>query len=297
MSNNIINTIRIKEAFEECDGIKTIIFNMKDLDQTEYIKPKPGQFVMVWVPGEDEIPMSISSCKNNGDWSITVKSVGECSNAIHNLRIGDFIGIRGPLGNYFKIPDKKTKNILISGGVGTAPLKFLAMLLDEKRIAFDLIEATKTETQQIFTKEFSSFKSETSNFSYCVEFTDNSSENYSTIISEKKFKYKGLAHESFESLIKFYLKRGISNFRAFTAGPEKMIYKIFQTCEKYKIELQASLERIMRCGCGLCGLCAVDPLGLLVCKEGPVFDSKILRQLDDFGKYKRDFTGKKVPLD
>jgi dihydroorotate dehydrogenase electron transfer subunit len=53
----------------------------------------------------------------------------------------------------------------------------------------------------------------------------------------------------------------------------------------------------MRCGCGLCGLCVVDPLGLLVCKDGPVFNSKTLRDMDDFGKYKRDLSGKKIPLE
>ena len=53
---------------------------------------------------------------------------------------------------------------------------------------------------------------------------------------------------------------------------------------------------MMRCGCGLCGVCAVDPVGLLVCKDGPVFNSKTLREMGDFGKYKRDMTGKKIPL-
>ncbi|MFX1525413.1 MAG: dihydroorotate dehydrogenase electron transfer subunit, partial [Promethearchaeota archaeon] len=69
-----------------------------------------------------------------------------------------------------------------------------------------------------------------------------------------------------------------------------------EICEKWNIELQASLERIMRCGCGLCGLCAIDPLGLLVCKDGPIFKSELLKKMDDFGKFKRDFTGRKVDL-
>ncbi|MFX0043053.1 MAG: dihydroorotate dehydrogenase electron transfer subunit, partial [Candidatus Hodarchaeota archaeon] len=74
------------------------------------------------------------------------------------------------------------------------------------------------------------------------------------------------------------------------------IYKVFQLCERYNIELQASLERIMRCGCGICGLCAIDPLGLLVCKDGPIFDLNTLKKMEDFGKYKRDFTGKKINI-
>ncbi|MFX1428249.1 MAG: dihydroorotate dehydrogenase electron transfer subunit, partial [Promethearchaeota archaeon] len=62
------------------------------------------------------------------------------------------------------------------------------------------------------------------------------------------------------------------------------------------IKFYASLERIMRCGCGLCGLCALDPLGLLVCKDGPIFNSEQLEKIEDFGKYKRDFTGKRISI-
>ena len=69
-----------------------------------------------------------------------------------------------------------------------------------------------------------------------------------------------------------------------------MLYKLFQICEKHNIEFYASLERIMRCGCGLCGLCAIDPTGLLVCKDGPIFSCEMLRKMDDFGKFARDFT-------
>jgi dihydroorotate dehydrogenase electron transfer subunit len=71
------------------------------------------------------------------------------------------------------------------------------------------------------------------------------------------------------------------------------MYKIHQICNEKKVEMYASLERMMRCGCGLCGLCVLDPLGLLVCNDGPVFSSKYLAEITDFGQYKRDFAGKK----
>jgi dihydroorotate dehydrogenase electron transfer subunit len=74
------------------------------------------------------------------------------------------------------------------------------------------------------------------------------------------------------------------------------MYKILQFCLDKKIEMYASLERIMRCGCGLCGLCVLDPVGLLVCNDGPVFKSDILAEIEDFGRFRRSFSGRKYPI-
>jgi len=284
MTKNTIKTVRIKDIINECKGVKTIYFNMKEGNDGGHIIPKAGQFVMVWVPGVDEVPMSLSSYDDKGNWSITVKDVGECTNAIHNSKIGDFIGIRGPLGNNFILPnDSSKKLILIGGGIGMAPLKCLSLEIMKKNLKFTIIEGAKIGEEIMFINDFQSFDDEYSEIIYSTD--------------DGSYGLKGFASETFESLVINYSKSEIPNLMAYTCGPEKMIFKVFQICERYSIKLQASLERIMRCGCGLCGLCAVDPLGLLVCKDGPVFDSKNLRQMGDFGKYKRDFSGKKIPLD
>lgn len=284
MTENTIKTVKIKDIINECKGVKTIYFNMKEGNHGEYSIPKAGQFVMVWVPGVDEVPMSLSDYDDKGNWAITVKDVGECTNAIHKLKIGDFIGVRGPLGNNFILPnDSSKKLILIGGGIGIAPLKCLSLEIMKKNLEFTIIEGAKIGEEIMFINDFQSFDHEYSEIIYSTD--------------DGSYGLKGFASETFDSLVKNYSKSEIPNLMAYTCGPEKMIFKVFQICEKYNIKLQASLERIMRCGCGLCGLCAVDPLGLLVCKDGPVFDSKNLRQMDDFGKYKRDFSGKKIPLD
>ncbi|MFQ6063452.1 MAG: hypothetical protein ACE5J9_09815, partial [Methanosarcinales archaeon] len=57
---------------------------------------------------------------------------------------------------------------------------------------------------------------------------------------------------------------------------------------------QASLEAYMKCGFGICGHCALDPLGLRVCKEGPIFSSNILKKIDGFGYNTRDKSGRLV---
>jgi len=289
LTENTIRTVKIQNIVAECLGVKTFTFNNINAKT-----PKPGQFVMIWVPGVDEVPMSLSDFDDKGNWAITVKNVGECTKALHDLKVGAYIGVRGPLGNHFKLPaDKSKKIILIGGRLGTAAIKFLATKLNNTNIKFHLIYGLVYEKDAIFVKDFLKFDLNNSDINLCIDFDDENVED-STIEKYYKSKFNERPHKRLESLINEYLKKGISDIIVYACGPEKMIYKVFQICERYNIELQASLERIMRCGCGLCGLCSIDPLGLLVCKDGPVFSSKDLRRMEDFGKYRRNFTGKKI---
>jgi len=274
----MIRTVKINRIIGECTGVKTISFKLGN-----NIIPKPGQFVMIWVPGVDEIPMSISDHDESGNWSITVKDVGECTNALQNLIIGDFIGIRGPFGTHFKMPPKSSKHIfLIGGSIGMAPLKFLVNQLKDSGFKFKVIEGAKTKNELIYLDELFNTKNKNVEF-FCS--TDDGS-----------YGQKGLATELFEEKISEIKRDDLKNTIVYTCGPEIMMYHLFQTCKMHGIELFASLERIMRCGCGLCGLCAIDPIGILVCKDGPIFNLSELNKMDDFGKYRRDFTGKKINI-
>jgi dihydroorotate dehydrogenase electron transfer subunit len=279
LTENTIQTIKVDRVINDCRGVKTLIFR----NLTE-IKPKPGQFAMIWVPGVDEIPMSISACDEVSNWAITVKNVGECTQSLHELAINDYIGVRGPLGNYFKLPTDRNKNIfLIGGGIGMAPLRFLARDLNKSGYNFKIIQGAKVESELLYVDEFYDYNREGSEYQFCTD--------------DGSYGEEAFASDLFEKLIKDYSSDQFNNTIVYSCGPEIMIYKLFQKCEEYNIEFYASLERIMRCGCGLCGLCALDPKGLLVCKDGPVFSSEELRKIEDFGKYKRDFTGKKISLD
>ncbi|MHA1491896.1 MAG: dihydroorotate dehydrogenase electron transfer subunit [Promethearchaeota archaeon] len=284
MTENTIQTVKIKRIVNECDGIKTFFFDVRNTNLIQNNRfPKPGQFVMIWVPGVDEVPMSLSGYDEDGCWSITVKNVGECTNAIHDLNQGDYIGVRGPLGNGFEFPNESIRNIfLIGGGIGMAPLKWLSFEFHKMNYKFTLIEGAKKYDELVFVEDLHVLEDSNSEILYCTE--------------DGSYGSKEFASEAFEKVLQKYSEADLINSIIFTCGPEKMMYKVFQICEKYNIELQASLERTMRCGCGLCGLCALDPLGLLVCKDGPVFSSKILRKIEDFGKFKRNFTGKKISI-
>ena len=101
----IIKIIKVKK---ETPTIKSFIFSDEKCS-----KAIPGQFVMAWIPDLDEIPMSLSKIGLNSNSAITVKKLGEASEAFHRLKSGDRIGIRGPYGRGFTTT---TGNILIVGG-------------------------------------------------------------------------------------------------------------------------------------------------------------------------------------
>jgi len=257
----MVKTVKITKIVDECHevktichGVKTIIFKIQSL-----IKPKPGQFLMIWLPGVDEVPMSISSYNDNDEWAVTVQNVGECTSLIHQLKIGDYIGVRGPLG-----------------------LKFLASELIREKHNFKLIIGAKLKNQLVFKNLMNIQDQEGFEVHFCTD--------------DGSYGIKAFTTEIFESLIKNMSREELQNTVVFTCGPEIMMHKLLHICLENKIELQASLERIMRCGCGLCGLCVIDPLGLLVCNDGPIFTSAVLEKMEDFGKYKRDFSGRKISL-
>src|SRR3989304_8888461 len=106
-----VNAI-ITKVVEETATVRTFFFDTS-------FEPEPGQFVMVWIRGVDEIPMALSY-----DNAITVMKVGPATSALFELGEGDSIGIRGPFGNGFRI--KGDNILLIAGGVGAAPLSPLA---------------------------------------------------------------------------------------------------------------------------------------------------------------------------
>ncbi|NQV08748.1 dihydroorotate dehydrogenase electron transfer subunit [Candidatus Woesearchaeota archaeon] len=249
--------------------LPTIIKIKRIVDEAEDVKTfffdykidfEPGQFFILWIPGLDEKPFAISH-QNKEEIGMTIHKVGEFTKKLFLMKKGDKIGIRGPYGKGFSI--KKSKSCVVGGGVGVAELSILINKLKDPVI----INGARSKNNLVFLDRFKAHIT-----------TDDGS------LGEK-----GFTTDVFSKLLeteKFDV--------VYTCGPEIMMKKIFEICEKHNIELQVSMERYMSCGFGVCGKCMCNDQ--IVCKDGPVFDSKKLRKMSEFGESARLRTGKKATL-
>jgi dihydroorotate dehydrogenase electron transfer subunit len=262
------NMIKITRVIDEAEEIKTLMFNYRFKET-----PIGGQFIMTWLPGVDEIPLALSyiASKKQQEYGVTVASVGPATEQFHMFKIGDTMGIRGPYGNGFSLG--KAKSILIvGGGIGMAPLAPAVEAARRSRMKIHVAIGAKTAAGLLFADRISGegLKPE-----IC---TDNGSAGKKALVTE-------IAEEMIEHN-KYDLVLG--------CGPEPMLVKLVNLCNSKNIEVQVSLERYMKCGVGVCDSCAIN--GFHVCKDGPVFDGELLEKIEDFGKFKRDPTGRRIKL-
>jgi dihydroorotate dehydrogenase electron transfer subunit len=260
-----MRTIVVLDVKREAVDLSTIYFKDK-LVQTAL----PGQYVMIWVPGEDEVPMSISTIEHNGLSSITVRKVGPTTEILDSLTLGKKLGIRGPFGNHYEI--KGENPLIVAGGSGASSLLPLVKAFRIKGVKPSFILGGKSSDQLLFVDTLVELLREN-----LVISTDDGSMGYNGYASG----YAALlmAENEYDHV--------------YTCGPELMMAKIFYETRKYDVPIQASLERYVKCAVGLCGNCAIGKFR--VCKDGPIFDTEMLTEvLDEFGVSKMDASGIKV---
>ena len=264
---NTLRTTRLLSVKTESPSVKTFTFNDKLC-----AKARPGQFLMLWVPGVDEIPLSIMDVEG-GKVSVSVKEVGDATRHLHGMDVGEVVGVRGPFGNCFS--ENKGRVLLVGGGTGTAPLLFLAKRLAAKseRLAFAV--GAKTKAELLFLSELDSVCTEKS----LITATEDGTFGLQCLVTEPIGKL--LAMEKFDMV--------------YSCGPELMVRKIFDHAERFGVPFEASLERLMRCGIGLCGSCFVGKYR--VCRDGPVFNVVQLAEMKaELGISKLGFDGSRIPV-
>jgi len=233
-------------------------------------KADAGQFVMLWLPGVDEKPMSLSAVKKEG-FEVTFKKVGPFTELLSKVKKGEKVGVRGPYGRGFSL---KGRNIcFVSGGVGLAPLMPLIMQASERKKNITIVAGFKNKTQILFQKKLSKIKAD------LHLITDDGSYGVKAFSSDM---LEGILNQSRKKFDMIYC-----------CGPELMMKKVLDISLKNNIPSQYSTERYMKCGTGVCGSCMISTLR--VCKDGPVFTDKQLKNTE-FGLYSRWPEGGKAHL-
>lgn len=268
-------TYRIASIKQETAHVKTFTF------ETSF-GARPGQFLMVWLPGFDEVPMSIAM--DDGECTkITFFDIGDMTKKLFTLREGDLVGLRGPFGTFYEW-QKNQHLILVAGGYGAAPMYFVAKEALKDGCTIDFIVGARSKEHLLYLDEIRALKKTTLHIA-----TDDGSEGY-----------KGYNTEVLENLFNTMVSSFDSaqdDTLVFSCGPELMLKRVSELCIERRIQCSLSLERYMKCGFGICGNCTVDPLGIRLCCEGPVVENELCAKLADFGKYHRDSVGRKHPFE
>ena len=235
-----------------------------------YVPPSaPGQFVMVWVPGDDELPMSLSYTDGEVK-GITVKVMGDTSRHVQAILPGTPLGIRGPYGNRFDTSARRI--LLVAGGSGAAVLAPAAEVARSHGATIVAALGAVRADELLFRDRFARMGAR---LEIATDDGSAGQRGFVTLVADRL-----LDTETFDAV--------------WTCGPEVMMRKVVDRAVARGVPTFCSMERHMKCALGMCDACALGPYH--VCVDGPVFPSERLASVPDFGAFHRDSSGRRIPF-
>ncbi|MBM4355930.1 MAG: dihydroorotate dehydrogenase electron transfer subunit, partial [Deltaproteobacteria bacterium] len=199
-----------------------------------------------------------------GRIELTVRAVGPFTRALMECRPGQLLGLRGPFGRGFEL---EPRTLLVGGGMGIAPIRFLAQGLDSARLPYETLLGGRTSTDLLFADWFALRSS--------ILHTDDGS-----------LGVAGPVTQSLDSLLASHRYCTVC-----ACGPEPMLLAVKASCEAAAVPYQLAFERYMKCGIGICGQCCMDGTGIRLCKEGPVLTARDLAGITELGLPHRNASG------
>jgi dihydroorotate dehydrogenase electron transfer subunit len=234
--------------------IRGLTKNIKEYEiiLEDHVEPEPGQFAMLWIPRVGEIPLSFANAEDNAARFIVAR-VGRVTGHMHEmLMAGNRVFIRGPLGRGFTWTSGG-RALLVAGGYGLAPLHFLAKKLRNAGCGVKILLGFKSDDDIFYREKFKRLGE--------VEIS----------VEHGSSGYHGTVLDLFRSVI-----RGESFDMVYVCGKEELNLAVMWECLRAGLPVEASFERRIRCGAGICGSCSIEPLGLRVCRDGPILDGRMI---------------------
>ena len=260
--------VRIDDITVESEdrSLKTFKFVFKIPGDEEKFAYKAGQFAELSIAGKGEIPIGIASSPvEKGFIKFTVNKAGVVTSHLHNMSVGDTMGVRGPLGNWYPWEKLEGKNVLIVGGgfaFTTLRSSIIYMLDPANRSKFgdiSVVYGARSPGMLLYKDELIEWeKRDDINMHITVDGTDDPDWKYNVGFVPPVTEAKA--------------PQGDENSYAIVCGPPIMIKFTQPVLEKLGYDhdhIILSLENRMKCGIGMCGRCGIGKE--LVCKDGPVF--------------------------
>ena len=228
----------------------------------ERLDHQPGQFLQISLPGYGEAPISFCSSPTQRDsFELCVASVGNLSEALHDLRPGNFVGVRGPYGHGFPVAEMQGRDIVIvAGGIGLAPLRSLINYIADRRSDFGrmvLVYGARTPSDRLFLDDLAAWEAR---------------EDFETYFTVDEPDATWTGRTGVVTVPLREVEIDPERTTAAVVGPPVMYrYVAMELLNKQMREgdVLFSLERRFKCGMGKCGHCQLNDL--YVCQDGPVF--------------------------
>jgi len=225
----------------------------------------PGQFAFVSAFGVGEAPFGIANIPQNGEsiLDFAINRLGSVTTDLHELGVGDMVGVRGPMGNGFPMDKFKGKNlVVIGGGIGGAPLRPVIQTVMQHRADYEFFQilwAARNPSLLVFTDEYDQWRATPDTELHLTVDQADSTWTYGV----------GLITQLLEKVAP-----APRNTITITCGPPIMIHFVNRVLVDklgFKPEQNyVTLEARMHCGIGKCGRCNLGTK--LICVDGPVFN-------------------------
>ena len=270
----ILTTIDKLTVENEARDLKTFRLIFCSDEEASDFHFQCGQFAELTVFGIGECPIGIASSPMNRSFlEFTVKRYpdGLVTNALHNCRVGDSIGVRGPLGNSFPMEQMKGKNVIVVGGgfaFTTLRSTIQYILHETNRAEFDnltLVYGARNPGELLYKDELKEWETR---------------EDIETHITVDKGDENWKGQEGFVPAILEQVAPSPNNAIVLVCGPPIMLKFTLPVLTKLGFgnsEIVTSLEMRMKCGIGLCGRCNIG--SKYVCRDGPVFTYEQIQAL------------------
>jgi len=261
----------IEEIKDEIVDVKTFYlrFDNKEIDGN--FKFKSGQFIMCTVFGAGEFAVSLPPSPENDRFHITVRRIGKVTNALHDLQVGDKVGIRGPFGNGFPFEEIKGKNVIyVAGGIGLIPLRSSIVHVLQHRNEFGRILLL-----------YGSRSPQDLMYQYMLDEWQKI-EGFETFITVDNGTPEWKGNVGIITTLFDKVEIPVENTVAFVCGPPVMFNAVIKELMQRGIKddmIISTLERHMKCGVGKCQHCAIGRT--LVCTDGPVYTYRQIKTLGE----------------